>query len=69
MISAKDLWKAQLDADMTHQADRIKWLEAPLPKYSCGTPVAKHDILQMLRASKAAIAAGMVDNSARRVQS
>lgn len=55
-------FEIQVAADRKHHAERIDWLTAPNPTWSCGTPVNKSDIESMLRVSRECLSdsSGMV---------
>ncbi len=58
----------QLQADRAHHEGRIAWLTACVPRWACGTPVAKHIASEMLLRSRHALLYlyehGMSTNSA-----
>lgn len=51
MSNHKSLNQSQLEADEIHHMKRIEWLKSESPKWSCGTPVSKADVNQMIRSS------------------
>ncbi|MGI2095502.1 hypothetical protein [Shewanella glacialipiscicola] len=51
MSNQKSLNQKQLEADGIHHMKRIEWLSSDNPKWSCGTPVSKADINEMLSSS------------------
>ena len=57
----------QRKKDKKHHEDRISWLTADKPCWACGTPVPKHEAIEMLNKSREAlhlIDHGMTTNSA-----
>lgn len=65
--AAKALHDRQRHYDRLHHRDRLKWLSEPSPKWGDGTPVAKHEQVQMTQASHEQLGLieqhGMSDNS------
>ena len=59
----------QRQADKAHHEGRIAWLETGFARWSCGTPVAKHEAEEMLLKSREALRYinehGMSTNSAQ----
>jgi len=45
----------QRQADKEHHEGRIAWLGAKNPLWACGTPVSKHEALEMLDKSREAL--------------
>jgi len=66
--TSKEFNEKQRQADKKHHEDRIKWLTGEKPRWGCGTPVSKHEVLQMLNASRSCLVLinehGMSTNSA-----
>lgn len=64
-VSAHEL---QRQADQEHHAARIEWLTTPEPRWACGTPIGKHEAVEMLQKSHEALRYinehGMSTNSA-----
>ncbi len=61
----------QRQADKAHHEGRIAWLSTERPLWACGTPVPKHEALEMLGKSREALGYivnhGMTTNSAEPV--
>lgn len=58
----------QRQADKAHHEGRVAWLSTERPIWACGTPVSKHEVLEMLSKSREAlnyiVNHGMTTNSA-----
>lgn len=59
MNSAAVLAARQAHYDRLHHLMRLEWLRAPAPAWSCGTPIAEHDVLNLTTQSERAIASTM----------
>ena len=54
-MKAETIFKKQLEKDLVHHQDRLKWLKAENPKWACGTPVTKSDRYRLIHQSEQAI--------------
>lgn len=51
-LSAKEMHEYDNNCTREHHLRRVAWLSDNTPVWGCGTPVGKHDQIEMLRASK-----------------
>ena len=61
--TAKNMAIRQARYDRLHHLKRLVWLRGDTPLWSCGTPLSRYEIQQLIEGSEEVLANNMVSNS------
>ena len=61
--TAKNMAIRQARYDRLHHLKRLVWLRSDTPLWSCGTPLSRFEIQQLIEGSEEVLANNMVSNS------